>query len=218
MQKITTKSGKQVSIEMGDLSDFRPMDNNANDHTERGMAMLERSVEQVGYLSAMTASEDGVIIDGNARSEVVFEKLGSEAIIIKTDGTVPIIHQRIDMDSNDEKAEVAAIAANRVAQENLSWNPNVIASLQNHDTFKRMGLWSDKELAAMTFITSSELPDLEDEPPIDPDNLPSSVWPVLKLTLPPMVYAKYLQLVGEFNGSPEQKFEALLEKYETLLG
>ena len=48
---------------------IRPQRKNANRHTQRGMQALERSLDQDGWIGAITVAADGETFDGSARVE-----------------------------------------------------------------------------------------------------------------------------------------------------
>lgn len=115
------------------LRDLRFDAQNANPHTERGMAMMDRSLDETGFGDSMTVDRNGVAISGNARAETLLAKKTGEPIIIQTDGTRPIIHQRIDLDlATDDRAKLLALYQNAVGQANLAdgWNVEVLREMK----------------------------------------------------------------------------------------
>lgn len=52
------------------MTKIRPQKKNANRHTQRGMGMLEGSIQQDGWIGAITTAADGETFDGSARVEV----------------------------------------------------------------------------------------------------------------------------------------------------
>lgn len=115
------------------LADLTPQRRNANRHTERGMNRLEASIRTDGYLTPMTAAASGEVFDGSARLETVADVMaGVEPIIVRSDGTRPIVHIREDIpDASDPRAVRLAVAANRVAELNLDWDLAVLAELRD---------------------------------------------------------------------------------------
>jgi hypothetical protein len=114
------------------ISDFRPQSRNANRHTQRGLGMLEKSMADNGFIGALTSAADGEIFDGSARLEVAYDRFGEEIepIVIDADGTRPIIVRRTDIPSaSDPKAKKLAIAANRIAQVDLDWDPELLKAI-----------------------------------------------------------------------------------------
>ena len=109
----------------------RPQVKNANRHTQRGMQALERSLEQDGWIGAITVAADGETFDGSARVEKTAENgMLDDAIVVRSDGTKPVIVIREDIPSaSDPRAVRLGIAANRVASLNLEWEPDVLAAI-----------------------------------------------------------------------------------------
>ena len=109
------------------LERFRPQTRNANRHTQRGMGQLEASMRKYGYVTPMTAAADGEIIDGSARAETGAAVFGDDVLVVHHDGTKPVIMVRDDIPSADTpEAREISIAANRIAQVNLDFDPEVL--------------------------------------------------------------------------------------------
>lgn len=115
------------------LKDLKQDPNNFNKHTEAGMNLLEKSVEQVGVLESITVSNDNQIISGNARHEVISRKMAKEPITIETDGTTPIIIKRTDIESGTEAFTKAAILANTVSMKNIDLDLDKIETYAVHE-------------------------------------------------------------------------------------
>lgn len=114
------------------LKDFVPQRLNANDHTERGMRMLAQSIEKNGVIGAMTVAANGETFDGSATWETCVQTFGEdvEPIVIRSDGSRPVIHIREDLETADDpRAIELGIAANRVAEMNLSYNLDVLSEI-----------------------------------------------------------------------------------------
>jgi len=145
------------------LSDFRPQKINANAHSERGLWALEESISNGGWIGSMTSSADGEIFDGSARIEKAFDLFGDEVepIVVEIDGTRPVIMKRIDIaTADDPKAKLLAIQANRVAQLNLNWNPEVLEGLNTEVDLS--GLFTGDELEGLE-IKEEKLEEEEEE-------------------------------------------------------
>ncbi len=112
-------------------STIRPQRRNANRHTQRGMGLLEASIERDGWIGAITVAADGETFDGSARVEVTANMaMLDDAIVIDIDGTKPVVLRRMDIaTADDPRAKRLGIAANRVGQLNLEWEPGVLAEL-----------------------------------------------------------------------------------------
>lgn len=129
---------------MTKLDAFRPSPRNPNRHTERGLRELENSIRQDGYTDPMVAAADGTVLSGNARLETVAEILDVEPVIVRTDGSRPVIHVRTDITgADDAAAKRIAVRSNRVAELDLSWDIPVL--LDSGDELLK-ALWTDGEL------------------------------------------------------------------------
>jgi hypothetical protein len=133
---------------MGKLSELKPQRRNANRHTQRGLGLLEKSVQQDGWIGAITVAADGETFDGSARIEVGVATGFEDAIIVESDGTRPIIHRRTDIPTaNDPRAVRLGVAANRVAQTDLAWDVALLSDL--HDEGIIGDLFSADEIDAL---------------------------------------------------------------------
>lgn len=147
------------------MSNFTPQRKNANKHTLHGMRLLEKSVQQDGFIDAQTAAADGEIISGSARLELSAEKFPDvEPIVVHTDGKRPVIVIRDDIpNADDPRAKRLSIAANQIGA--TDWNPD-------GELLKEWGA-EDEAIKAMFAdsewkeITGEEKPTKEAEPQID---------------------------------------------------
>lgn len=113
-----------AEIEDGKLSDFRPQEDNANTHTERGLKALSDAYGEVGYVAPMTAAANGEVLDGSARLEQAFDQFDDEALVIHHSGDRPIIMIRDDVpDADDPRAKRISYGANRIFEIDLNWSP-----------------------------------------------------------------------------------------------
>jgi hypothetical protein len=112
------------------ILDLTPDANNANKHSQRGMGMMQTSIEECGFGDSITADKHGNVISGNGRVETVADMQMLDPIVVTSDGTRPIIHQRTDLDlTTDERAKRLAILQNRVGETNLEWDAEALARL-----------------------------------------------------------------------------------------
>ena len=145
------------------LSDFKAQSQNANKHTQRGMSILESSMQDLGYVAPMTACADGEIIDGSARHETAANVFGSdvEPIVIESDGKRPIVVKRTDIKNAKTKlAKKISLAANRIAEVNLDWQPDVLADLLKDldaEDLQKLAL-TDADLKAMDLLNDESAP------------------------------------------------------------
>lgn len=128
---------------------IRPQTNNANAHTPRGMGMLEGSIQRDGWIGAITVAADGETFDGSARVEVTAANgMLDDAIVVETDGTRPIVVKRTDIaTADDPRAKRLSVAANRVAELNLAWDPAVLAEMRDDPAVALGALFTAEEIA-----------------------------------------------------------------------
>lgn len=128
------------------LTDFRPATRNANKHTQRGLRELEKAVQEDGWVAPVTVAADGESLDGSARLEVAADKFDDNVLVVHHDGTKPVVMVRDDIDdAQSVQARRIALRANRIAQLDLDWDPDVmLADLDAGVDFE--GLFTDLEL------------------------------------------------------------------------
>jgi len=105
------------------LSDYKPDPHNANKGTERGVYMLDRSIEEVGLARSIVAAADGTIPAGNKTLQAAADA-GIEAVIeVETDGRALVVVKRTDWETADaEQARKYAYYDNRAAEVGLEWD------------------------------------------------------------------------------------------------
>ena len=106
-------------------------------------------MRKYGYVTPMTAAADGEIIDGSARAETGATVFGDDVIVVHHDGTKPVIMVRDDIPSADTpEAREISIAANRIAQVNLDFDPEVLLGDMRAGV-DLSGMWFEHELDAL---------------------------------------------------------------------
>lgn len=146
---------KQTSI-----TELKPDTKNPNKHTQRGMGMLEDSIQECGFGDSLTVDRNGRIISGNARAEVLVSVGMEDAVIVQSDGTKPIIHQRTDLDLEndpDHRARRLSLQLNRVHEADLEWDAGILAELAQ-ECVELSDLWNDNEFA----VVIGNIPDPDD--------------------------------------------------------
>lgn len=159
-----------AKIKRTKLTDYRPDPNNANDHTERGMQMLGNSLQEVGWGRSLVADRNRVLIAGNGAQEAGVDAGFEDALEIESDGTLPIIIRRTDLDftgDDAEKARLMALYDNRVSEVNLSWNAAHLADLKAKDFKGLQRNWTEAELAYVLGEVREPAPPKERTPHLD---------------------------------------------------
>lgn len=112
-----------------ELSELVFDDRNANIGTESGMKLLEESIQTLGAGRSVLVDRNGRLIAGNKTVETAGQ-LGMKGRVIKTDGKEIIVHMRTDIDIDSPEGRKLAILDNRVAEENLKWDIEVLKGIE----------------------------------------------------------------------------------------
>lgn len=156
-----TGSAKTPSKEIKGIEDLQTDPDNANKGTERGLAILEDSLQKYGAGRSIVVDKDGVVIAGNKTLESAVD-LGLGMRLVKTDGTELVVVQRedLDLDGDEGRARELAYADNRSSQVGLDWDLGQIVE-DVEAGVDLSGLWGVNELKEL-------LKSVMNEPPEDP--------------------------------------------------
>ncbi|MDD1710880.1 MAG: hypothetical protein LUQ37_08245 [Methanoregulaceae archaeon] len=136
------------SVEIVSIGELRPDPLNANRHTLAGHRMVEKSMERVKFGRPGLAAADGTVIAGNLSVlEVAGGDLGAdEVIIVRTDGSRPVVHVRTDIEAGSPEAIELALTDNRSAEISLDWSPEMIERYRVEHPNIVGGLWDQKAI------------------------------------------------------------------------
>lgn len=110
------------------ISDLTPDDRNLNVHTERGMGLLAKSLEQFGAGRSIVVDKHGKVIAGNATLEAAADH-GFGVQVVPSDGKTLVVVQRTDLELETPQGRGLALADNRVAEVDLAWDPAQLKAL-----------------------------------------------------------------------------------------
>jgi DNA modification methylase len=102
---------------------------NANEGTQRGRGLLEKSLRKLGAGRSILTDKDGNVIAGNKTIEAAAD-IDLPVRIVETDGSELVVVKRTDLDlysETDKRARQLAYADNKVAEIDLAWKPEQIA-------------------------------------------------------------------------------------------
>lgn len=134
---MVTKPKQLRPKQLRKIADLSPDKHNPNLHTERGTGMLEKSLREYGAGRSILVDRAGRVVAGNATLESAAAIGLDKIIVVPTSGDQLVVVQRIDLDlETDPKARELSIADNRVAQVDLDWNADALASFENIDLSK----------------------------------------------------------------------------------
>lgn len=136
-------------IKIVPVSELIPDPDNANLGSERGLAMLQSSLQESGAGRSILVDKNGVVIAGNKTLESAADIGITDVIMVPSDGTRLIAVVRTDLDLKDPadlRARKLALADNRVGQIDLVWSPETLLELsQVYGEDLTEGLWSPDE-------------------------------------------------------------------------
>lgn len=105
-----------------------PDKQNANEGTQRGRGLLEKSLRKLGAGRSILADKYGNVIAGNKTLESAAE-LDLPVRIVETDGNELVVVKRTDLDlysETDKRGRQLAYVDNKVAEVDLSWKPEQV--------------------------------------------------------------------------------------------
>lgn len=152
---------EEVVARRGNITEFTADPNNLNKGTERGNGLIEESLEKLGAGRSIVVDKNGVIIAGNKTTEGALAIGNEECIVIQTDGKKLIVHQRTDLDMNEEAAQRLAVMDNRSSQVSLRWDEQALLDMARAIDMSPM--FTQKELDQMANKLDEEAPDPKPE-------------------------------------------------------
>lgn len=171
-------------VEERSLEEFHQDPQNARRHTERNLAAITTSVTERGFGRPLVATADGTIMAGNATAEALSDLDMTDAIVITTDGTRPIIHRRSDIEAGSDAAILLGLYDNLAGDHADGYHPDVLAALLQQVTPSPV-LMTRAEAADMMAGAAQEPQDPEQgltdpdevpEPPTTPVTRRGDVW------------------------------------------
>lgn len=106
-----------------------PDRDNANEGTQRGRGLLEKSLRKLGAGRSILTDKAGNVIAGNKTLETAAD-IDLPVRIVETDGNELVVVKRTDLDlysETDKRARQLAYADNKIAEVDLAWKPDQIA-------------------------------------------------------------------------------------------
>lgn len=141
------------------LDGISPDPRNANLGTDRGRAMVQKSLEETGAGRSILVDKHGKVIAGN-KTLSAWGGLAEDANVevVHTDGHKLVVVQRddLDLDEPNGMARKLAYYDNRTSEIDLAWNAEEV--LKDIDAGMDLsGLWSEDELKEL--LKGIKLPD-----------------------------------------------------------
>lgn len=135
---------------MAKINELKFDDKNFNKHTEYGMSLISKSLQELGAGRSILIDKDNNIIAGNGIVEAAGQ-VGLENVkIVETDGTEIIAVKRTDMELDSEKGREMALADNATASVDLEWDENNLKEIFDEDELAKWGLELQEEIEEAT--------------------------------------------------------------------
>lgn len=148
---------------MTDISDLKFDDKNFNKHTQKGMGLLEKSLQQFGAGRSILIDKDNNIIAGNGIVEAA-GAVGLEKVrIVETTGDEIVAVKRTDVTLNSAKGREMALADNATASADLEWDKDNIAEYFEPEETEAWGL--DIDWDEDTEVEEDEAPEVNEKEP-----------------------------------------------------
>ena len=154
------------------ISDLQPDNHNANKGTERGRALLEKSLHQYGAARSIVLDKNGRIIAGNKTAQTAGEIGIEDVIIVRTKGDklVAVMREDLDLSDDETQARMLAYADNRVGQVDLEWDPEVLLADMTAG-FELDEFWFEDELEDLFSGPTIPEPTEQKEPVLNSDHI-----------------------------------------------
>lgn len=153
---------------MSNISELKFDDKNMNDHTEYGMSLLEKSLQQFGAGRSILIDKNNQIIAGNGVIEAA-GNIGLEDMkVVETTGDKIVAVKRTDIELNSTKGRGLAMADNAVSEVDLSWNKDNVDEISEQfdiDPGEWISDWKEEDA----------VPIEDDAPEVDEKEEPKSV-------------------------------------------
>ena len=133
---------------MGQISELKFDNKNFNKHTQRGMGLLEKSLNEFGAGRSILVDKDNNIIAGNGIVEAAQNAGITKTKIIETDGTELVVVKRKDVALDSEQGRGMALADNATAAADLEWDKDTIGEFFDQDYLDQWDVnivWEDKK-------------------------------------------------------------------------
>jgi hypothetical protein len=138
--------------------------NNLNRGTPRGPSLIAANVAANGVGRPIVAAADGTIIAGNQADKGFKLALGDgvEPIIVRTDGTRPVVHVRTDIPSMDDPRAIGLAAGDNLL-------PDHTRNIDREAAAALIEEWEiDPESVGVIEEVEDELEEIEDQDELEP--------------------------------------------------
>lgn len=118
-----------VTIEVVDLSSFRPAEINSNAGNQNSVPLIKQNIEMNGIGRPMFADKNGQMLGGSHTRQAIEDARYNKAIVVKSSGNIPIIHQRTDVDIDSSKGRSLQVGDNVIGIKSYQQDDEILAAL-----------------------------------------------------------------------------------------
>jgi DNA modification methylase len=128
-------------------TDYIPDPANANQGTERGVYMVEESLQKTGAGRSIVVDKNGTVIAGNKTLQGAIDSGIVDVVEVETQGDKLVVVKRTDLDlsSDDDRARLLAYYDNRASEVGLDWDAEQLLADLNAG-IDLSGVFMDDEL------------------------------------------------------------------------
>ena len=149
---------------MSNIKELKFDKNNFNKHTEFGMSLLSKSLQELGAGRSILIDKDNNIIAGNGIVEAAGQ-VGLENVkIVETTGDEIVAVKRTDLSLNSDEGRRMALADNATASVDLAWDDSELRESFDEEELKGWGVLLAPE------IDWAKVDDLADENYSEPEH------------------------------------------------
>lgn len=123
---------------MNNISDLKFDDKNFNKHTQKGMGLLEKSLQQFGVGRSILIDKDNNTIAGNGVVKAAGQVGMNKVRVIETTGNEIVAVKRTDVSLNSKEGREMALADNATAVADLEWDEEALMGCFDVD---KLGEW-----------------------------------------------------------------------------
>lgn len=111
---------------MSEIKDLKFDDKNFNKHTEFGMSLLEKSLQEDGAGRSILIDKNNNIIAGNGVIEAAGQVGIDKVKVVETTGDEIVAVKRVDVELDSKKGRRMAMNDNAVQQADLDWDVETV--------------------------------------------------------------------------------------------
>jgi len=213
-----SKNGKAkttIEVETIDIDSITFDPNNYRDHPEDNLAIITNSIQDLGFARSIVVDENNQLIAGEGATRGSLSAGLKKVLIIDAEGDQVVAVRRKNL--TPEQKERLKIVDNR-AGETSEWNTQRLAGYLNGlpaESLAGTGFTSD-DLTHLLALLDKQPPSLDDLAAMhgaaDDANVFSKVFAI---TLPLLLYKKFVTFWESLGTTDEERVKALLPKRKT---